>query len=226
MTASDSDRSGKARGAATPDPRLFAPATQRNRQPILEVLSRVLPADGLVLEVASGSGEHAVWFAQQLRPLVWQPSDPDPLMRQSIAAHAAGAGIKTLMPPLDLDATGTSWPIERADGVICINMIHIAPWAAAEGMMSGAGAILPAGGVLCLYGPFKRGGQHTAPSNASFDQGLRAQNPSWGVRDLEAVSDLAAAQGLALEEAVEMPANNLTLVFRRNPGRSPSLPSG
>ena len=199
-----------------PDPRLFAPATQRNRQPILDALSRALPSEGLVLEVASGSGEHAVWFAQQLRPLVWQPSDPDPLMRQSIAAHAAGAHIKTLMPPLDLDVMGTPWPIERADGVVCINMIHIAPWAAAEGLMSGCGAILRAGGVLCLYGPFKRDGQHTAPSNASFDQSLRAENPSWGVRDLEALTGLGAAQGLVLEEVVEMPANNLTLVFRRN----------
>lgn len=216
MTPSHSDPSGEAGTAATPDPRLFAPATQRNRQPILEVLSRVLPSDGLVLETASGSGEHAVWFAQQLRPLVWQPSDPDPLMRQSIAAHAAGADIKTLMAPLDLDVTRAPWPIERADGVVCINMIHIAPWAAAEGLMSGAGAILPAGGVLCLYGPFKRDGRHTAPSNASFDQSLRSENPAWGVRDLEAVSDVAAAQGLALDEVVEMPANNLTLVFRRD----------
>jgi len=216
MTTSASDQSGGTGSAATPpDPRLFAPATQRNRQPILDALSLVLPNDGLVLEVASGSGEHAVWFAQQLRPLVWQPSDPDPLMRQSIAAHAAGAGIKTLMPPLDLDVTGTPWPIERADGVVCINMIHIAPWAAAEGLMRGAGAILRAGGVLCLYGPFKRGGQHTAPSNASFDQSLRAENPSWGVRDLEAVADLGAPQGLLLDQIVEMPANNLTLVFKR-----------
>lgn len=215
MTASASDRSGEAGGAAAPDARLFAPATQRNHQPILEVLSRTLPNDGLVLEVASGSGEHAVWFAQQLRPLTWQPSDPDRLMRRSIAAHRAGADCKTLMPPLDLDVTRTPWPIERADGVVCINMIHIAPWAAAAGLMNGSGAILPAGGVLCLYGPFKRDGRHTAPSNASFDQSLRAENPSWGVRDLEAVSDLGASAGLVLEEVVAMPANNLTLVFRQ-----------
>jgi SAM-dependent methyltransferase len=214
MTTSASDRSGA--GRAAPDPRRFAPATQRNRQPLLEVLSRVLPGDGLVLELASGTGEHAVWFAQQLRPLAWQPSDPDPLMRRSIAGHAAGADIKSLKAPLDLDVTRRPWPIERADAVVCVNLIHIAPWTAAEGLMAGAGAVLPAGGVLCLYGPYKRDGRHTAPSNASFDASLRAENPAWGVRDLEAVSELAAGQGLVLEEVVEMPANNLSLVFRRS----------
>ncbi len=212
MSPTDSQDRRWSEGAA-PDPRLFAPATQRNRVPILEVLSRVLPGEGLVLEVASGSGEHAAWFAQHLRPLVWQPSDPDPVMCRSIAAH--GAQVQSLKAPLDLDATRQSWPISRADAVVCINMIHIAPWAAAKGLMAGAGRILPPGGVLVLYGPFKRDGADTAPSNAAFDQSLRAQDPAWGVRDLEDVSALAAAQGLGLQKVVEMPANNLTVVFAR-----------
>ena len=180
---------------------------------MLEVLSRVLPGEGLVLEVASGSGEHGAWFAQHLRPLAWQPSDPDPVMRRSIAAH--GSEVASLKAPLDLDVTRQPWPIERADAVVCINMIHIAPWAAAEGLVAGTGRILSPDGVLVLYGPFKRGGAHTAPSNAAFDQSLRAEDPAWGVRNLEDVSDLAAAQGLQLQEVVEMPANNLTVVFTR-----------
>ena len=144
----------------SPDPspggaRLFAAATERNRQPILEVLSRVLPDRGLVLEVASGSGEHALWFAEQLRPLVWQPSDPDPACRRSIAAHGAHAGIATLEAPLDLDAARVHWPIERADAVVCINMTHISPWRATEGLIAGVARILPPGGVLYLYGPYR-----------------------------------------------------------------------
>jgi SAM-dependent methyltransferase len=198
------------------DPRLFAPATQRNRQPILVVLSRMLPGEGLVLEVASGTGEHALWFAQHLRPLEWQPSDPDPAMRRSIAVHAEGAGVRTLKPPLDLDVTRQPWPIERADAVVCINMIHIAPWSAAEGLMAGAGSLLPPAGVLYLYGPYRRDGRHTAPSNAEFDESLRSRNPDWGLRDLEAVAELAGRQGLELHEVIEMPANNLSVVFVRS----------
>ena len=202
-------------GAEGPDPRLYAPATQRNRVPLLETLSRVLSGSGTVLEIASGTGEHAVWFAQQLRPLVWQPSDPDPHMRQSIAGHAALAQCPSLREPLDLDVTAPVWPLERAAAVVCINMIHIAPWAATEGLMGGAGRVLRAGGVLFLYGPFRRDGEHTAPSNASFDASLRAQNPAWGVRDLEAVTEEAARHELAVQELVEMPANNLSLVLRK-----------
>jgi len=198
------------------DPRLHAPATQRNRQPILDVLTRVLPRSGIVLEVASGTGEHAVWFAQQLRPLVWQASDPDPEMRQSIAAHAGDAAPAHLPAPLDIDARAEAWPIETADAVVCINMIHIAPWEAALGLFAGAGRLLAEGAPLVLYGPFKRKGEHTAPSNASFDQSLRAQSPAWGVRDLDGeVVPAAAAEGFSLDEVVEMPANNLTVVFRK-----------
>jgi SAM-dependent methyltransferase len=203
------------RGAPAADLRLYAPATQRNREPILDVLARTLPTEGLVLEVASGTGEHALWFAQHLRPLEWQPSDPDPAMRRSITTHAAGAGVRTLRAPLDLDVTRRQWPIERADAIVCINMIHIAPWSAAEGLMSGAGRLLPPAGVLYLYGPFKRDGRHTAPSNAAFDQDLRSRDPRWGLRDLEAVVELAGRQGLDLGEVVEMPANNLSVIFVR-----------
>ena len=195
------------------DPRLFAPATQRNRMPILDVLSRVLPGQGLVLEVASGTGEHAVWFAQHLRPLEWQPSDADPAMRESIAAHARASGVKTLKAPLDLDVTAWPWPIARADALVCINLIHIAPWAAAEGLIAGAARILPSGGVLYFYGPYRRDGRHTAPSNAEFDESLRSRNPDWGVRDVEAVTALAEQQGFELSDVIEMPANNLSVVF-------------
>jgi len=195
--------------------RLFAPATQRNRQPILDVLSRVLPGSGRVLEVASGSGEHALWFAQHLRPLIWQPSDPDPACRRSIAAHAAHAGLATIEAPLDLDAAVARWPIETADAVVCINMTHIAPWAATEGLVAGAARILPSEGPLYLYGPYMRGGRHTAPSNAAFDASLRGHNPDWGLRNVEDLAELAAPQGLVLSEIVEMPANNLSLVFKR-----------
>jgi SAM-dependent methyltransferase len=197
----------------TMDARLHAPATQRNRVPILEVLDRVLPTSGTVLEVASGTGEHAAWFAHQLRPTIWQPSDPDPVMRRSIEAY--GQGVATLLTPLDLDATRFPWPVETVRAVVCINMIHIAPWAAAEGLMKGAGAVTPGKGVLYLYGPFKRGDAHTAPSNAAFDQNLRAENPAWGVRDLESVTELAEANGLALLEVVEMPSNNLSVVLKK-----------
>lgn len=202
--------------ADRPDARLFAPASQRNRQAILDVLDRVLPGEGLVLEVASGSGEHATWFAQHLRPLRWQPSDPDPVMRRSIAAHASDANCPTLLPPLDLDVARDPWPVETADAMVCINLLHIAPWQVAEALFAGAARLLPAGGVLYLYGPFKRDGRHTAPSNAAFDESLRAQNPAWGVRDLDAVATLAEREGFGLREVVEMPANNLSLIFVRS----------
>lgn len=197
------------------DARLHAPATQRNREPILEVLMRLLPAEGTVLELASGTGEHAVWFAQQLRPLVWQPSDADPDMRASIAAHARAQGVATIRDPLAIDVSAEDWPIDRADAAVCINLIHIAPWMAAEGLFAGAARVLPAGAPLVLYGPFKRGGVHTAESNARFDRSLRAQNPAWGVRDLDEVDALAQARGFAPLEVVEMPANNLTVAYER-----------
>ncbi|MEN0074846.1 MAG: DUF938 domain-containing protein [Paracraurococcus sp.] len=197
------------------DTRRHAPATQRNRDPILAVLRRALPAAGLVLEVSSGSGEHAVHFAAALSGLTWQPSDPDPAARASIAAWAAEARLPNLRPPLALDAAAEPWPIDRADAVVCINMIHIAPWAAGLGLLRGAARLLPPGGPLILYGPYRQGGRHTAPSNAAFDAGLRAQDPAWGVRDLEAVAEAAAAAGFGAPEITAMPANNLALTFRR-----------
>jgi hypothetical protein len=198
-----------------PDPRRHAPASHRNRQAILEVLARILPKEGRVLEIASGSGEHAVWFARHLGSLRWQPSDPNPDCRASIAAHAADSGCDNIAPPLDIDVTQPHWPVPASDAIICINMIHIAPWTAAEGLVAGAGRILSAGGRLYLYGPFMREGRHTAPSNTQFDETLRAQDPRWGVRDLDAVSALAEDHGLVFREAVEMPANNLSVWFER-----------
>jgi SAM-dependent methyltransferase len=199
---------------------LIAPAVARNREPILAVLRRVapspvLPARGLVLEIASGSGEHAVYFAAALPHLTWQPSDPDPEARESITAYRAAAQLPNLLPPLALDAVSPDWPATQTDMIVAINMIHIAPWAAAEGLMAGAERLLPDGGVLFLYGPFRERGQHTAPSNAAFDESLRARNREWGVRDLDDIVALASGHGLALEERVTMPANNLSVVFRR-----------
>lgn len=194
---------------------LYAPAVARNREPLLAVLRRVLPASGLVLELASGTGEHAAFFAGHLPGLTWQPSEPDPALRGSIAAHRALAGCDNLELPLALDVTAADWSVARADAVLCVNMIHISPWAAAEGVVAGAARRLPAGGPLVFYGPFMRDGQHTAPSNERFDMMLRAEDPSWGVRDLSAVTELAVGHGLHFEEAVEMPANNLTVVYRR-----------
>ena len=191
-----------------------APAAARNREPILAVLREVLPATGVVLEIASGSGEHAMWFAQALPGIEWQPSDGDDGARASIAAWRAQAGLANLRAPVALDAAAPeTWPVARADAVVCINMIHIAPWAAAEGLFAGAARVLPAGGVLFLYGPYREGGRHTAPSNEAFDADLRRRNPEWGVRDLDAVTALAARHGFALARRVAMPANNLSVVF-------------
>jgi hypothetical protein len=198
------------------DPRLFSAAAARNRGPILDVLREVLPQEGLVLEVASGSGEHVAHVAAALPGLTFAPSDPSPKARESIAAWIAASGLDNVRAPLALDAARAPWPIERADAVICINMVHISPWAATVGLFDAASAILPAGAPLYLYGPYKRGGAHTARSNAEFDAGLRAQNPAWGVRDLETVADLARQCGFAGPEIVEMPANNLSLIFRRS----------
>lgn len=209
------------------DVRLFSAATARNRGPILDVLRGSLPGQGLVLEVASGSGEHIVHFAAALRWLTFAPSDPSPRARESIAAWIAASGLDNVLSPLALDAAQSPWPIERADAVCCINMVHISPWAATVGLFDNASAVLPTGAPLYLYGPYKRGGAHTAPSNADFDAGLRAQNPAWGVRDLEAVTDLARQKGFAAPEIVEMPANNLSLIFRRidKIGAAPGAPA-
>jgi hypothetical protein len=194
-----------------------APATARNREPILAVLTRILPASGVLLEIASGTGEHAAFMAPRLpEALEWQPTDADPAALAGIDAHAAASGCPRIRSALLLDVTNQPWPVDASDGVLCCNMIHIAPFAAAEGLFAGAARALSAGAPLILYGPFKRHGAHTAPSNQSFDAGLKARDPSWGVRCLDTeIAPLAGRTGFTLEEIVPMPANNLTAIFRR-----------
>jgi hypothetical protein len=200
------------------DARRHAPAAARNREPILAVLRRVLPDAGLVLEIASGSGEHAVYFGRALPHLEFQPSDPDPESRASIDAWREHSGLANVRPAVALDATADSWPVDDPAAVLCCNMIHIAPWDAALGLLRGAAARLAPGQPLVLYGPYRRGGAHTSASNEQFDESLRTRDPSWGVRDLDEVEREARERGLELDEIVEMPANNLTLVFRRRAG--------
>jgi hypothetical protein len=206
-----------------PDARKYAPATQRNREPILEVLLQVLPPTGTILEIASGTGEHSIFFAPRLSPRQWLPSDPNPELRASIAAWAEHFPSDNLFPPLELDATQPTWQVEIEQtsnyspivAIVNINMIHISPWSACLGLMAGARRILPPGGILYLYGPFKQGGEHTAPSNAAFDESLRAQNPEWGVRNLEEVIAVASKEHLNFKATHQMPANNLSVVFER-----------
>lgn len=193
----------------------YAPAAERNRDPILEVLRTALPARGTVLEIAAGTGQHACHFAGHLPGLTWQPTDPDPAACASIAAWAAEARLPNLRPPLELDVTAPVWPVAAAAAIVCINMIHIAPWAACEGLMAGAGRLLPAGGPLVLYGPYRIDGAHTAPSNAAFDAWLKERDPSFGVRDMADVTAEAAQHGLAFERRVAMPANNFCLILRK-----------
>jgi SAM-dependent methyltransferase len=198
------------------DTRRHAPATERNREPILQILRNILPAKGTVLEIASGTGEHAIHFARALPDLVWRPSDPDPTALASIRAWAETAKLGNLRPPLLLNAAAPEWPITAADAILCINMVHISPWDATVGLMAGAARLLAPGAPLFLYGPYRRAGVPTAPSNEAFDAGLKARDPRWGLRDLEAIVALAAGQGLVLDSVVDMPANNLSAVLRRS----------
>ncbi|MEC8917850.1 MAG: DUF938 domain-containing protein [Pseudomonadota bacterium] len=197
------------------DRRLSSPAARRNREPILDVLRSTLPQTGRVLEIASGSGEHAVYFAHHLAPLCWQPSDPSETALASIAAWRDAEALDNLAAPVRLDVTG-QWPmLPDLAAIVCINLLHISPWDASEALFAEAGRRLPAGGVLVVYGPFRRHGEHTAPSNATFDADLRSRDPRWGVRDLEAVEALAGDNGLRCEAIHELPANNLCVVWRR-----------
>ena len=196
------------------DPRRTAPHVARNADPIASVLGEVLPASGLVLELASGTGEHILHFARAFPGLQWQPTDPDPAALASIAAWR-GEGPANLLPPLRLDAREPAWPVEAADAILCINMVHISPWEATIGLLDGAARLLAPGAPLILYGAYRRAGVPTAPSNESFDASLRARNPDWGLRNLEDVQAEARQRGLSLERVVEMPANNLIVVFRR-----------
>lgn len=190
-----------------------SPATARNRDPIRDALARVLPERGLVLEIASGAGEHAVHFAAAFPQLEWQPTDPDPTALASIAAWAAEAQLPNLRPPLQLDVM-QPWPIAQADAIVCINMVHIAPWDAAVALFNSAGRALPPGGLLYLYGPYKFNGV-TAPSNVEFDYSLKKRDARWGVRDIRELTVAATSAGIGLEHVVGMPANNHSLIFRR-----------
>lgn len=209
------DREDGREGGVTRDARRNAPSAERNAEPIRAVLERVLPAAGLVLEIASGTGQHAAHMARALPGLTWQPSDVTPEALASIAAWVTAAGLPNLRAPIALDVTAEVWPVAAADAVVAINMLHIAPWAAALGLVRGAARVLGPGGVLCTYGPYRFDGRFTAPSNESFDASLRARDPDWGVRDVRDIEAAAAAVGFALAEVVAMPTNNHTLVFRR-----------
>lgn len=201
-----------------PDARQYAPAAARNAGAILAVLGAHLPPAGRVLEIGSGTGQHVVAFARAHAALTWQPSDPDPDARASIAAWTAHAGLANVHPPLDLDVMAPDW--ERSidgpyQGIVCINLLHIAPWTACQGLMAGAGRLLAPGAPLYLYGAFKQDGRHRTPSNELFDRSLRFRDPAWGVRDLEAVAECGAVHDLDLATVVAMPANNLSVILRR-----------
>lgn len=198
------------------DARLAAPSTARNRVPIFNVLHPLLPAKGLVLEIASGAGEHITGLAKHSSTsLIFQPTDPDGDARRSVDAWTKEFELTNVQPAIDLDASAKDWPINHADVVFCINMIHISPWSATEGLFHGAANILPTGGILFTYGPYRRDGLHTSVGNQSFDSDLRSRNPDWGIRDLEEIAQLAKQSGFTEPEVVEMPANNLSLVFKR-----------
>jgi SAM-dependent methyltransferase len=195
---------------------IVSPFVARNREPIREALAPRLPATGVVLEIASGTGEHIAYNAEVFPALQWLPSEADPTARASIAAWRSYAGLPNLLPPLALDAADpVNWPVERAAAVVCINMVHISPWAATQGLMQGAGRLLPPGGPLFLYGAYLEAGVETAPSNLDFDLNLKARNPAWGLRRLDDVTALAGQHGLEFVERLAMPANNLFVVYRK-----------
>jgi hypothetical protein len=197
------------------DHRQYAPAAVRNRDFILDVLRDLLPMTGVILEIASGLGEHVVRFARNFPSLVFQPSDPEPKALLSVAEWVKAVQVTNVRAPIVLDASQSPWPIASADGIICINMVHISPWDATVGLIAGAAATLPPGSPLYLYGPYKREGFATVPSNETFDRNLRDRNRAWGLRDLEAVAAIAQSAGFSVPTVTETPANNLSVVFRR-----------
>ncbi len=199
----------------TGEAKRHAPATQRNRDAIADVLRDILPRQGTVLEIASGTGEHMVHFAERFPQLTWQPSDYDAAGLASIAAWSAEAALANILPPVQLDASAPVWPVTNVDAILCINMVHIAPWSATVGLMAGSGRVLPRDGLLYLYGPYREHGVPTAPSNEDFDLSLKSRNPDWGLRSLEDVTALASEHGLIREARISMQANNLSLVFRK-----------
>lgn len=193
-----------------------APAAARNRDPIADVLAQELPATGLILEVASGTGEHVVHFAARFPALTWQPTDPDEGALASISAWREEAGLPNIRPPMMLDAAAQQWPVAHAEAMVCVNMIHISPPASGEGLLAGAGRLLPASAPLILYGPYIEDGVETAPSNLEFDASLKARNPAWGLRTVAWVDALARGNGLSRTRRVAMPANNIMLVYRKD----------
>ena len=200
------------------DARRHAPSASRNEAPILDVLRDVLPATGRALEIGSATGQHIAAFARTFPGLQWQPSDPFAESRASTAAWVAETGLDNLADPIAVDVTTPDWPAALdgpRDAIVCINVLHIAPWAVTEGLMAGAGRLLAPGGILYLYGPYKRDGHHTAQSNADFDASLRHRDPTWGIRDIADVETCAKANGLTLERTIDMPRDNFSLVFRR-----------
>jgi SAM-dependent methyltransferase len=195
-----------------------APAARRNASAILDVLRRILPESGTVLEIGSGTGQHAAAFASALTPRRWLPSDPDPDQRASIASWIAEIDGAAPLAPRAINAASADWDVRPEDGItaiVTVNVVHISPWAVCQGLVAGAGRLLPTGGVLYFYGPFKRAGQHTAPSNAAFDASLQARNPEWGVRNLEDIAALGEDAALVLDPVIDMPSNNFSAVFRR-----------
>ena len=203
----------------------IAPSAARNREPILDALRSIVPSRGTILEVASGTGEHALWFSTALPHLLWQPTDRDPEALESIAAWRADGGAN-LLAPLHLDAASHNWPVLHAEAVVSINMVHIAPWRASIGLMAGAGRVLGAAGPLILYGPFREAPAPLRPGNVAFDEDLRARDPAWGLREVAALEALAAEHGLTLDRRIEMPADNLVLVFRRGSAHSHQAAAG
>lgn len=198
------------------DQRMYSPSVARNAEPILKILKEVLPARARVLEIGCGTGEHAVYFAEAMPGLSWLPTDPDEASRASTASWIKFKALTNVLLPLDVDASAAKWGVEALapfDAIVSINMVHIAPWAATLGLLTGAGRLLRVGGLFCLYGPFLHNGVHNAPSNAAFDASLKERNPSWGLRDITELEGLAGASGLQLGEIIEMPANNRLLVF-------------
>lgn len=203
----------KAVGQKLDNGRWFTASAERNKGPILALLERILPHSGLVLEIGSGTGQHVAHFAKALPELTWQPSDSDAAFRESIRLWVGSENLGNVRAPVDLDVCRFPWPVIHADAVLCINMIHVAPWTATEALLRGAKDVLIRGGVLFLYGPYRRFGRHTAPSNEAFDVQLRASDPAWGLRDLESVVELAGTTGFELAEVVDMPANNFSIVL-------------
>ena len=203
----------KLEGQKLDDRRWYTGSAERNKDPILNLLKRVLPHTGLILEIGSGTGQHVAYFAKALPELTWQPSDPDDELRQSIRSWTKLENLDNVRAPINLEVCSLPWPLTRADAVLCVNMIHVVPWAATGALFSGAKCVLDRGGCLVLYGPYRRFGRHTAASDEVFDARLRATDPSWGLRDLEKVIEIADQAGFRLAELVEMPANNLGVVL-------------